>query len=246
MKLPAPFHAAGEHIEIDLPAARVVFTTRNGGVSSGPFASLNLGRLTEDDPVCVERNRAILTGELGVPFAYGRQVHGREVSHASAANDERAEPIPADGQASAIPGLGLLVFTADCLPVAVAGEGAAAMLHAGWRGLAGGVLAEGVAAVRALGASGPLSAAIGPGAGPCCYEVGDDVHAAFADLERLGLPVRAGRNLDLKATAAAKLREAGVETVHNVGLCTICSPEFFSHRRDHGVTGRQVGVAWLS
>ena len=119
------------------------------------------------------------------------------------------------------------------------------MLHAGWRGLAGGIVAEGVRAIRELGADGPLEAAIGPGAGGCCYEVGDEVHEVFADY---GERVRRGRNLDLKAIAREQLERAGVQTVHDVELCTICSDEslFFSHRRDRGVTGRQAGLVWLS
>jgi polyphenol oxidase len=116
------------------------------------------------------------------------------------------------------------------------------MLHAGWRGLATGVVAAGVAA---FGDEPPLAAAIGPGAGPCCYEAGEEVQVAFADL---GPEFWDGRNVDLKAIAITKLREAGVQEVHDAGLCTICGdPElFFSHRRDGGVTGRQAGVAWRS
>jgi copper oxidase (laccase) domain-containing protein len=135
-------------------------------------------------------------------------------------------------------------MVADCLPIAIAGEGAVVMIHAGWRGLAAGIVGAGVARLHELGVRGPLSAAIGPGAGPCCYEVGEEVHAAFADH---GPSVRCGRNLDLKAIAARELELAGVELVHDVGLCTICSDPslFFSHRRDRGVTGRQAGLVWL-
>jgi polyphenol oxidase len=144
-----------------------------------------------------------------------------------------------------------MVLVADCLPIAVAGrgrsngDGAVAMLHAGWRGLAGGIVAAGVQALRELGVDGPIEAAIGPGAGVCCYEVGEEVHAEFADV---GSDVRRGRNLDLKAIARHELERAGVDAVHDIGLCTICADDslFFSHRRDHGVTGRQAGVAWLS
>jgi YfiH family protein len=138
-----------------------------------------------------------------------------------------------------------MVLTADCLPIALAGGGAVAMLHAGWRGLAGGILAEGVKTLRQLGANGKLEAAIGPGAGGCCYEVGEEVHREFAGLAG---QVRRGRNLDLKAIAREQLDRAGVRTVHDVGLCTMCEDDslFFSHRRDGGVTGRQAGLAWLS
>jgi YfiH family protein len=131
------------------------------------------------------------------------------------------------------------VLVADCLPVALAAPGAVAMLHAGWRGLAGGVLANGL---RALG-DGPVTAAIGPGIGVCCFEVGDEVRAAFGE----HACARRGRNLDLKLIARRELREAGVEVVEDCGLCTVCEPElFFSHRRDGERTGRQAGVAWRS
>lgn len=253
MRLPAPFYARGEHLGIDLPGAQVLFTTRRGGFSEGPFASLNLGRLTADRPEAVQRNRARLQAEVGVPPALIRQVHGVTVRRIAALPVEGMMPLPdeglelpeADGQATALREVAPMVMTADCLPIAVAGDGAVAMLHAGWRGLAAGILAEGVRAVRELGADGPLEAAIGPGAGPCCYEVGDEVHREFAGYDGRA---RRGRNLDLKAIAREQLEAAGVEDVHDVSLCTICSEEslFFSHRRDHGVTGRQAGIAWLS
>ena len=120
------------------------------------------------------------------------------------------------------------------------------MLHAGWRGLAAGIVAEGVRALRELGADGPFEAAIGPGAGGCCYEVGEEVHAQFAALRR-GRAARAQPRPE-GDRARGQLVRAGVATVHDVGLCTICSDEslFFSHRRDHGVTGRQAGLVWLS
>jgi YfiH family protein len=244
----APFYEFGEHFAVDLDGARVVFTTRRGGFSSGPYESLNLGRLTADRPEDVRRNRAALKEQLGVQPAYIRQVHGTAVRRVV---EQPVDPTDAvelpefDGQATAMPGVAPMVMTADCLPVGVAGAGAVAMLHAGWRGLAGGILAEGVAALRELGADGSLAAAIGPGAGPCCYEVGEEVHAAFTDQD---LDIRRGRNLDLKAIAREQLRRAGVEVVHDVGLCTICGDPtlLFSHRRDGGITGRQAGLAWLS
>jgi len=98
--------------------------------------------------------------------------------------------------------------------------------------------------VRELGASGELAAAIGPGAGPCCYEVGDEVREAFA-----GIPeARRGANMDLKTIARRQLERAGVGVVADIGICTICADQrlLYSHRRDHGVTGRQAGVAWLT
>jgi polyphenol oxidase len=253
MIMPAPFYAHGKHVGIDLPGARAVFTTRRGGFSEGPYASLNLGRLTADSPDAVRRNRARLQEQVGARPAHIRQVHGTVVRLVTDASDPFLGPLPdrdikfpdADGQATRLSGAAPMVLTADCLPIAVAGDRAVAMLHAGWRGLAGGIVAEGVRAIRELGADGPLVAAIGPGAGGCCYEVGEEVHEAFA---AYGDRVRHGRNLDLKAIARDQLERAGVQTVHDVELCTICSDEslFFSHRRDRGVTGRQAGLVWLS
>jgi purine-nucleoside/S-methyl-5'-thioadenosine phosphorylase / adenosine deaminase len=253
MRLSAPFYPRGEHLGIDLPGARALFTTRRGGFSKGPYASLNLGRLTDDHPEAVRRNRARLEEQTRVRPAYIRQVHATFVRRITGTGDVGVAPLPdgdvelleADGQATRLQGVAPMVMTADCLPIALAGSGAVAMLHAGWRGLAGGIVAEGVKALRELGAGSPIEAAIGPGAGGCCYEVGEEVHAEFA---AFGPSVRRGRNLDLKAIARVELERAGVAAVHDVGLCTICSDEtlFFSHRRDRGVTGRQAGIAWLS
>jgi copper oxidase (laccase) domain-containing protein len=119
------------------------------------------------------------------------------------------------------------------------------MLHGGWRGLAGGVVAAGVRALRELDTGGPVEAAIGPGAGACCYEVGDEVRRAFAAEPEALAEAAGGTRLDLAAVARARLAAEGVEAVHDVGLCTICSDPalFFSHRRDGGATGRQAGVA---
>jgi hypothetical protein len=244
MKLPDGFELSEDRITIELGGATVAFTTRRGGFSHGPYASLNLGLRTDDDPELVERNRAAVAARLGVELRSGRQVHGGGVTRIES-RGSAGGPRAADGQATALRGIGPMVTVADCLPIAVTSEGAVAMLHAGWRGLAAGVIDEGVRAIRALGGDGPLEAAIGPGAGPCCYEVGEDVHAAFTEYIPDG---RRGDNLDLKAIARSQLVAAGVDVVHDLGLCTICSdPQlFFSHRRDQGVTGRQAGVAWLN
>jgi polyphenol oxidase len=232
---------AGEHLTCDLPGARVLFTTRRGGVSAGPYRSLNLGLGTEDAPEAVSENRRRVAALAGRPTAGGRQVHGGVVRRVTAPEPPRGEP--ADGQATARADLAPIVLTADCLPVAVAGRHAVAMLHCGWRPLAAGIVAEGVRAVRELGDDGPLAAAIGPGAGGCCYEVGDEVREAFA---RHGAPVLSGRNLDLNEVTRRELVAAGVDEVHDARICTLCGdPElWFSHRRDGGRTGRQAGLVW--
>jgi polyphenol oxidase len=239
--LPDPFHWQGDHVAGVLPGGRVLFSTRRGGVSAGPYASLNLGRLTDDDGANVDANRDRLAAAVGLPrdrFLYGKQVHGATVRRATGPMGRHAEE---DGQATGRPGLAALVFVADCLPVMLVAPGGVAALHGGWRGLADGIVAEGVAALRELGVEGELSAALGPSARGCCYEVGEEVHAAFADVPgaRIG-----ERNLDLAAVARHALAAAGVSAVHDTGLCTMCDDRFFSHRRDGGVTGRQAGVVW--
>jgi YfiH family protein len=245
MDLPTPFRPHGDHIAAELPGGTVLFSTRRGGVSEGPFASLNLGRLTDDSDANVDANRERLAAAAGHPrerFLYGRQVHGASVRRATEPPGPERPAAEEDGQATALDDVAALVFTADCMPVMLVADGAVAALHGGWRGLAGGIVAEGVQALRELGATGPVSAAIGPAARGCCYEVGEEVHAHFEDYD-----ARVGeRNLDLAAVARAQLAAAGVRQVHDVGLCTMCAGDelFFSHRRDKGVTGRQAGVVW--
>jgi polyphenol oxidase len=234
-------------LEAELPGARVAFSTRQGGASAAPFHSLNLGILTEDDPGAVLDNRRRLAAALGLAperVAIGRQVHGAELAihPAPQAPSPFAEPgveIPeVDGHVVSEPGLAALVLVADCLPVALAGPGGVAMLHCGWRGLAAGILARGAAAIEAT------HAAIGPGIGACCYEVGDEVLEAFAQLGGDG--VADGRMLDLEEAARRLLHEVGVEKVESAGLCTSCEQGlFFSHRRDAGRTGRQAGLVWI-
>lgn len=221
-------------LEARLDGAVVAFSTRLGGVSEPPFDSLNLGLLTDDAPDAVAENRRRLAAALGFEpeqVAFARQVHGTRLI------EQPAEFAEADGHVLREPGTAALVFTADCLPVAVAGPKGAAMLHAGWRGLASGILAAGVEAVEAT------SAAIGPGIGSCCYEVGEEVLDAFSDL---GEGIADGRMLDLPEVARRQLAAAGVERVESAGLCTSCEADlFFSHRRDQGRTGRQGGIAWV-
>jgi YfiH family protein len=233
------FTAVGEHLAIALPGGTALFTTRHGGVSEGPYADLNLGLWTDDDPEAVRENRARVERLGGGRLAQGHQLHGTAVVRA----DPAATP-DADGQVTAREGVAPIALVADCLPVALVAPEAVGMLHAGWRGLAGGIAAEGVAALRALGAT-RIAAAIGPGAGPCCYAVGEDVaaqlRACFGDDV-----VRDGR-ADLWLCARRALEAAGAARVDVAGLCTICDPgRFFSHRRDRGVTGRQGVVGMLA
>jgi YfiH family protein len=241
-ELESPFRWEGDQIVADLPGAHALLTTRRGGVSTGPFASLNLGRWTADDGANVDENRsrvAAMTGQRREHFLYGKQVHGGTVRRATEPPGPARPPTEEDGQATALRGHPALVFVADCTPVLLAARGAVAALHVGWRPAAAGVIEEGLAALRECGGEGPVTALIGPGARGCCYEVGDEVHAAFA-----GYDARRGRNLDLPVVIRAQL--AGAE-VHDCGLCTMCwFGLFFSHRRDRGVTGRQAGVVWRS
>lgn len=253
--LPPPFRWEGPLLAATLPGAQVRFSGRAGGRSTGPQASLDLARYASGREQPVAANMQLVADWIGIPverWAQSRQVHGRvvrRVTGAGAARDHREE---ADGQALTASGVAGVVLTADCLPVVVAGEGGAAVLHAGWRGLAAGVLEEGVAALRGLGVRGPLVAVIGPGAGGCCYEVGPEVRAAFAADGVLAAADAGPLPIDLKAVAARRLRTAGVGAVHDAGLCTMCATDadgtrlFFSHRADGGTTGRQAGIAWLS
>jgi YfiH family protein len=234
-------------IELELPGGRVAFSTRNGGVSDGPYRSLNLGILTDDDQDRVAENRRLLAGDLRLAperVAMGWQVHGTEILDWADAPEgggfaePGAELARVDGHITSVEGLGLLVLVADCLPVALVAPGRAAMLHCGWRGLAGGILERALESFEE-----PPAAAIGPGIGRCCYEVGQEVLDRFADLDG----VADGRMLDLRAVARRKLEAAGVARVEDVALCTSCRADlFFSHRRDSGVTGRQGGLAWLT
>ena len=229
----------------ELPGATVAFSTRLGGVSSPPFEELNLGILTDDDPTAVVENRERLAAALELAaesVLMGMQVHGAEVI----AHDSAQVPSPyaqpgtelteSDGHVASSAGLVPLVLVADCLPVALSGPGGVAMLHCGWRGLAAGIVERGAAAVSAT------AAAIGPGIGQCCYEVGPEVLEAFAGL---GEGVAEGRMLDLAEVARRQLHAAGVEEIESAGLCTRCNPElFYSHRRDGARSGRQAGLVW--
>jgi YfiH family protein len=233
---------------LDLPGARAIFSTRRGGVSEGPYRSLNLGILTDDEPDRVMENRGRVARAAEVDsdrVVMGWQVHGTELRAWDAPDPQVAYAQPGDkelprvdGHLTGQAGLGLLVLVADCYPVALSDGERAAMLHCGWRPLAGGIVEKAVARFDA-----PPAAAVGPGIGGCCYEVGPEVAERFA-----GVPGAVdGRMLDLRRVIEVKLKAAGVEDVTHLDRCTSCEPElYFSHRRDRGITGRQGGLCVLS
>jgi copper oxidase (laccase) domain-containing protein len=182
-------------------------------------------------------------------LVHARQVHGSRVQRVGTEVVAQA-----DGHLVAERGVAAMVLVADCLPVALGSEDGVAILHAGWRGLAGGILEQGVQALRELGERregengqrasereqrmGEIVAVVGPGAGVCCYEVGEEVHSAFAGAHRHG------RQLDLRALAHERLHAAGVTRVADLAECTICSKRLFSYRREGTAAGRQAGVVW--
>ena len=221
----------------------VAFSTRGGGVSEGTFDSLNLGLMTHDEPTNVEENRRRLCEAAGAEvarLAMNRQVHAATVNRAEPGERSRE----GDGLWTDEPGVPMLKLTADCLPIALARQNgekpALALLHAGRLGLLQGIVDAGVAAL-----GGQLAAVIGPGIGPCCYEVGTDIAGEYR--ERFGADALRGRNLDLWTVAERVLRAAGVESVERLDLCTACdSARFFSHRRDGPITGRQGVIGYVT
>lgn len=232
----------------DWPAAkrvRSLITTRAGGVSSGMFANLNLSARVGDDPGCVARNRAILGACLPAEPVWMKQVHGTAVTDDRDGALERE----ADAAITRRPGYVCAVMTADCLPVFLSDRAGrvAGVAHAGWRGLATGVLEN---TVRSMGSPPEeLIAYLGPGIGPLRYEVGEDVRRAFADKDPGAAasfaPGREGKYFaDLYALARARLAAAGVSAVFGGGLCTASDERFFSFRRDR-TTGRMASLIWL-
>jgi polyphenol oxidase len=228
----------------------VAFTERSGGVSPDPFRSLNLGYRTGDVGSRVHTNRRRVTSALRIPpFASARQVHGTRVVRigprraGAGFEGSTAAPPAADALVTRGRGIPLAVLTADCLPVVLASEDAVVVVHAGWRGLAGGILDR---AIALFPQPGVVAGAVGPAIGPCHYEVGHDV-AGAVDAGSPAGAVRRRRDgrvfLDLPGTAAIVLRSGGVRDVDVAEECTACREDrFFSHRRD-GVTGRQAAIA---
>jgi hypothetical protein len=234
---------------------RATFSTRRGGVSQPPYDSLNIGFSTADEPADVARNRAALATALGLDgrrFVVPGQVHGTRLVEVGRGDLGRGAQGPADvvprtdGLLTREPEVPLFVSVADCVPVLiVAGEPARALalVHAGWRGMLAGIVGR---AARAVATDAPARAAvIGPSIGPCCFEVSADVGERFAAV--FPGTWRNG-HVDLWEAARRQLAENGVDVARVVapGLCTHHDHDFFSHRRDGGLTGRQAAIAWLT
>ena len=254
-------------------------TTLRGpaGESQPPFDSLNLGVRSGDNAEVVASNRAALVAQLNLPSQprWLRQVHGREVWQfddrgPATCHSERSEESvtaaasgsltafgmtsvepEADAAVTTRPGVVLAILTADCMPVLFSSEDGSVIgaAHAGWRGLAAGVLESTIASMRTP--PGKIIAWLGPAAGPQAYEVGDEVRAAFIDLDLCAasafVATRPGHWLcDLYALARLRLAAVGVKRVSGGGLCTISDPQrFFSHRRDR-MTGRMASLIWIN
>ena len=235
-----------ELIKPDWPApasVRAFTTTRAGGFSKDAWSSMNLGFRCGDDPLAVQRNREKLLSRLPAAPQWLRQVHGTQVVTCSRASSEERE---ADGLVSSSPGQVCAILTADCLPVLFCNRtgNRVAVAHAGWRGLAQGVLQ---ATVRQMDeAPGEIMAWLGPAIGPEVYEVGEDVWQAFP--EEQGICFRKNGEtwmLDLYGVARRILTHLGITSVYGGRFCTFSDSErFFSYRRD-GVTGRMASVIWL-
>ena len=238
----------------DWPAPRSVkalFTTRNGGTGRSRYASFNLGDHVGDDPMIVKQNRAVLRRHLPNEPCWLKQVHG------TIAFDMDAHDCPTPPDADAVfsrqPGNVCAVLVADCLPVLLCDRAGTtvAVIHGGWRGMAGGVIERTVAAIGPTAT--PLIAWLGPAIGPNHFEVGDDVREAFITNDRRAaaafVPHNAARGkwlADLFLLARLRLLKTGVNEVHGGGICTFSDPaRFFSYRRD-GATGRMAGLIWLA
>lgn len=233
----------------DWPApanVRALVTTRSGGVSTGPYASLNLGIAVNDDPESVAENRRRVRAHLPGEPRWLKQVHGAGVVQ----GDAVSTLVEADAAVTQTPGVVCVIQMADCMPVLLAARDGSVIgiAHAGWRGLAGGVVER---TIEAMGvAPSTLVAWLGPAIGPDSFEVGDEVRAAFmaddAAAATAFRPLHAGKWFaDLFALARQRLRRAGVTAIHGGDLCTVSDPaRFFSHRRDR-ITGRMGAFLWI-
>ncbi len=244
-----------ELIRPDWPApahVQAVATTRAGGFSNGPYASLNLGTHVGDDPVTVERNRNALGCALGIRTApcWLDQVHGTRVVDTASVTPSVTKPAAADASIASVAGTTCAIMTADCLPVLFTDRagGHVAAAHGGWRGLIGGILENTVGAFVARGVQpDELIAWLGPAIGPAAYEVDAAVVKMLHGDDRAALTPTDPEHwqLDLYALARLRLVACGVDAVFGGGFCTFSEPErFFSYRRD-GVCGRQATVIWI-
>lgn len=236
-------------------AACMAFPTRSGGVSAPPFEGLNLAFSVADDPANVRENRRRWCAALGIAqsrLVIPAQVHSTAIAWVDEGDAGRGAfgldtVLPAlDGLLTRTVSLPLVVSYADCVPVAIVAEGddgpALAVVHAGWRGMLAGIVGRAAAALSRVGR--PTAAVIGPSIGPCCFTVGEEPRRRFA----LRFPgcVR-GSAVDLQRCARSELEAAGVPplAVAEAGICSADDERFFSHRRDAGLTGRHLAIAWL-
>lgn len=242
--------ASPDRIEPDWPApprVKALVTTRHGGVSRGPYASLNLGTRVGDDPHAVSENRARLSALLPSEPRWLQQVHGVDVVQADHAPAEST----GDAAFTRVAGIVCAVQIADCLPVLFCDRAGTrvASAHAGWRGLSAGVLEQTVSSLDVP--PDELMAWLGPAIGPQRFEVGADVFDRFAADDPAAStafePLRDGKWLaDLYALARRRLSHVGVTAIFGGGLCTFSDPvRFFSHRRDR-VTGRHGAFIWIA
>ena len=230
--------------------SRHLFTSRAGGVSSGEWSSLNLRRSCGDDPACVRENFRRVGEMIGCErFVFLSQQHTDRILHVDARDAVRDvyQPLTeADGLVTRTPELALMVFSADCVPILLEGEGVVAAVHAGWRGTVKGIAAK---AVKEMGCPPEkVRAWIGPAIGPCCYQGGEEVRSAMRRL--LGGEAEAfiiGDRVDLKGFNRRLLERSGVERIDVSPVCTMCSHEtYWSHRYTRGARGVQAGVIVLN
>jgi YfiH family protein len=230
----------------------VYFTTRVGGVSTGPFAGCNLDPHGGDDADAVSANQRKVLAALGIQGLFlPRQVHGRGVLQVGKMGEGFIFGDDGDAAAGSQPGAAVGVMTADCLAVMLCAppNPVVAAVHAGWRGIVRQIIPGALNFIQSLGGEIHRTRAyLGPAIGPCCYLVEPEVAGQVADASESEavLPGEGGRfRVDLAAAAGRQLGDGGLppESIAFSGLCTSCSPElFFSHRRDAGKTGRMAGI----
>lgn len=238
---------------------RVVFTDRRGGASSGPYSSLNLSFNVGDLRDAVRANRSLVASAMGIPgenWVMCQQVHGtrvktvRRLDMGRGSRDFNSAVPRCDGMVCNEPGMAAGVLTADCAPIAMVSPAArsVAIVHAGWKGALGRIARFAVRRLCELANSDPseILVFIGPHIGECCMEVGEDVALSYQ--ERFPGAVRKvdgeKPRIDIEKACALQLESWGVpgQNVFSTGVCTMCSPDYFSHRGSGGSTGRQAGL----